>query len=175
MSPFQEALKLVFEYEGVYSDHANDSGGATKYGITQKVARSFGYKDDMIAFPKYIAETIYYEQYWKPMGLDEIGKIHPEVAVECFECGVNMGNKTAVKFLQQSLNSMNRDKRMRNLMVDGSSGKKTLRELRRISNNDVYTLVKMQNVLQGARYITLSQRNKNLKVFIRGWFKRVML
>lgn len=175
MGPFQKALKLVFEYEGVYSNDPNDLGGETTWGITKKVARSFGYQDEMKLLPKHIAETIYFEKYWKAMGLVEIGKIHPDVAIECFECGVNMGNKVAVKFLQQSLNAMNRGKRMRNLIVDGVSGKKTIRELRRVSDKDIPTLVKMQNVLQGARYIQLSQRNKKLKLFIHGWFKRVML
>lgn len=175
MKVFLEALALVFKHEGIYSDHPYDSGGATKFGITQKVAKQFGYKDDMKEFPIHLAQQIYKEKYWDIVSLDLVAKIHPDVAIECFECGVNMGPRAAVKFLQEALNCLNTDLRFRNLLTDGNIGKKTIRELSRIPNKDVPVLVKIQNSLQGARYVKLSQKNRKLKVFMRGWFNRVML
>lgn len=171
-STLHKALSIVFEHEGFYADNPNDPGGETAWGITKKVARSFGYNKPMILMPKELAEQIYREKYWDAMKLQEVTNICPEVAIECLECGVNMGCSIAIRFLQQALNSLNKGKG-RNLTADGKIGNNTFKALRALPPKDHLLLVKMQNVLQGARYIQITQNNRKLKTFVRGWFKRV--
>lgn len=173
-STFHKALKVIFEHEGFYSDDPDDRGGETIWGITKRVARSYGYKKQMILMPREIAEQIYRERYWDAMDLESVTNINPEIAIEMMECGVNMGCSIAISFLQKSLNALNRGKG-RNLATDGVIGKNTLKVLRGLPDKDFSTVVKMQNALQGSRYITLAQRNKSLKKFVRGWFKRVLI
>ena len=38
---FQKALKLVLAHEGGWSDHPEDPGGATNFGVTQRVYDAF--------------------------------------------------------------------------------------------------------------------------------------
>ena len=48
---FDQAFDALLEHEGGYSDHAADPGGKTRYGITEVVARSHGYRGDMRELP----------------------------------------------------------------------------------------------------------------------------
>lgn len=52
MTPFEEALKHTLGIEGEYSDHPSDSGGKTRYGITEAKARAWGYDGPMSARPR---------------------------------------------------------------------------------------------------------------------------
>ena len=42
----------VIGREGGYSNRPADRGGATRWGVTEKVARSHGYRGDMRTFPR---------------------------------------------------------------------------------------------------------------------------
>lgn len=167
---FKTALDVVFEYEGIYSNDRYDSGGKTKFGIIEKEARRNGYHGKMKDMPKSFAEKIYKAKYWDALNLENIASIDYKVAVECFECGVNMGIRTSGKFLQRSLNAINDGK---DLDIDGKLGSRTISKMQRLSQPRLESLVKMQNSLQGARYIALSENNSKLRKFMRGWFKRV--
>lgn len=173
MNPFKEAFELLMIHEGGYVNNPSDPGGETNWGVTKKTALRWGFTGDMRDFPKCKAEEIYKHLYWEAMKLQEVAKIAPKTAIEAFECGVNMGPTWGIKFIQLSLNALNRDARARLLKVDGEIGKKTLKELRKLNEIDTITLVKMQNALQGARYIQITQKNRKLKTFVRGWFRRV--
>ncbi|KKM08171.1 hypothetical protein LCGC14_1726580, partial [marine sediment metagenome] len=47
MNAFDSATKHTLGIEGDFSDDPADSGGATKWGITESVARAFGYSGRM--------------------------------------------------------------------------------------------------------------------------------
>jgi lysozyme family protein len=99
---FNRCLELVLEHEGGYVNHPKDPGGATNFGVTQKVydayrkTRARGYQS-----VKYITEAevnaIYKIQYWDriqgdmlPMGVD----------YAVFDFAVNSGVDRASKTLQ---------------------------------------------------------------------------
>lgn len=56
---FEKAFNHTVGVEGGYSDHPSDRGGKTMFGITEAVARSYGYSGDMRSMPISTAKDIY--------------------------------------------------------------------------------------------------------------------
>ena len=48
---FEHAFERLIGHEGGFVDHPSDPGGATRYGITERVARANGYTGSMREFP----------------------------------------------------------------------------------------------------------------------------
>ena len=168
---FEISFQQVVMIEGGYSDHPSDTGGKTMYGITEQVARDNGYTGAMKDLPLETAKAIYKAQYWDINRLDDVDAISKEIAHEMFDTGVNMGVGYAVKFLQRSLNVLNRIGRdYRDISTDGVMGPSTLSALRAYINKRGHTiLLKALNVLQGARYIDLAERREKNEDFVNGW------
>ena len=61
---FDQAFEKLLGHEGGFSDHPSDPGGATRYGITQRVARLNGYIGDMRELPIDKAKDIARREYW---------------------------------------------------------------------------------------------------------------
>ena len=101
-------IDAVIDREGGYSNHPADRGGPTRYGITQAVARTNGYDEDMRVFPREQAEDIYRRLYWTRPAFDQVAVRAPKIAEELFDTGVNMGPAVAAVFLQRALNALNR-------------------------------------------------------------------
>ena len=104
-------------------------------------------------------------------------KMSVHLATEMFDTSVNMGVGRAVKFLQISLNLLNRDERLYDDMVeDGDYGKTTHRCLQKYLETDtIHTLLKFLNVLQGNHYIEYMKKSPTQEKYARGWFKRVRI
>ena len=181
MSIFDDAFAEVLTVEGGYSDDPSDSGGATKYGIIERVARANGYFGRMRDLPLDTAKQIAKAQYWDILRLDEIAVYYPKVAVELFDTGYNMGIGTAGKFLQQTLNVLNLNQGYySDIVEDGVVGPGTLFALtgyltkRGTAGESV--LLKALNCLQGARYINIATSRPKDEKFVYGWFdKRVRI
>ncbi len=126
---FDKALQQVLKVEGGYSNDRLDSGGATNYGITEAVARASGYTGPMNRISLDLAKQIYRAGYWNTMQLDAIVRAGcPDLAVELFCSGVNVGTGRAGRWLQRSLNVLNdRERHYRDLIEDGAIGIRTLR------------------------------------------------
>ncbi|EXT50381.1 glycosyl hydrolase 108 family protein [Acinetobacter sp. 25977_4] len=60
----EQYLDALIKREGGYVNDTLDSGHATKFGITQTVARSYGYQGEMEDLPLETARDIYKKQYW---------------------------------------------------------------------------------------------------------------
>lgn len=93
-----QAITTLLRHEGGYSDHPSDPGGATMYGITQRVAQQHGYQGSMRDFPLKIATEIYRKSYWEPIRADELPDY---LRFHVFDAAVNSGTVQAVKWLQQ--------------------------------------------------------------------------
>lgn len=86
-----------------------------------------------------------------------------------------MGVRRAVRFLQSSLNLLNRNQKdYEDLIVDGWFGNKTLATLQLLLRKDRNSeaLVKMKNNQQGARYVEIMAGDSRQERFARGWIKR---
>jgi len=88
---FDTSIEPILQIEGGYTDNPADSGGPTKYGITEHVARANGYQGPMQDLPESMAKSIYKLQYWDPLRLDDISALSSNVADELFDTAVNAG------------------------------------------------------------------------------------
>ena len=172
---FLAAWSQTVGREGGYSSNPSDPGGATKYGITARVAHNNGYRGKMEDLTKDQARTIAKRAYWDVLRLDEVALLSSCVAFELFDTSYNCGTLTAGRFLQTALNSLNRrGADYPDLVVDGVIGKNTIGALSdylhiRAKDGEL-VLVRVLNCLQGARYIQVSGRNEALETFVFGWF-----
>jgi lysozyme family protein len=171
---FQSALAATLKSEGKFSNDPNDRGGATKYGITEAVARRFGYVGPMADYPADEASRVYKLQYWDTLRLDEIDEISEDIAQELFDTGVNMGIGRAGQFLQRALNVLNRDQAdYADLIADGIVGPATIHCLRsfiaRRNAQGELVLMRALDGLQRAAYIEIAERDKTQESFVFGW------
>lgn len=150
---FDTAFEQLLRHEGGFSDHPDDPGGATRFGVTEAVAREVGYRGDMRELPLELAKRIYLERYWKPIRADELP---PGVRYALFDAAVNSGPRQAVLWLQRALG----------VEADGAIGPKTM------------SAIYAQNA-DGLRSKILAQRLKfmaglsNWPAFGRGWARRI--
>ena len=170
----KEIIEDIIKVEGGYSNDPKDSGGATCWGVTEKVAREHGYKGDMRDLPKAFAYNIYYGTYVVAPGFDAVFAISAAIATELVDTGVNMGVGTAGKFLQQALNALNDGgTQYPDLVVDGAIGKGSISSLvaflsKRGTDGQV-VLLRALNSLQCARYITIAEAKPSQERFVFGW------
>ena len=102
-----DTINEIIDIEGGYVNDSADSGGATRYGITEAVARRYGYTYKMESLPRSLAFEIYSKRYWDSLNLDEVEKLSHMIAKELADTGVNMGVGRAAEFIQRSLNVLN--------------------------------------------------------------------
>lgn len=165
----------VIRREGGYVNHPNDRGGPTNWGITQQVARAYGYQGDMKALPRSAAVNIYRSRYWTGPKFDQAADICPAIGPELFDTGINMGPAVAAKFLQRALNVLNRGANdYPDIAADGVIGPITLAALRgyvtkrgAVAGGEV--LRKALDGLQCARYVEIAEDNPSQEAFAYGW------
>ena len=175
MNSFDLALKHTLGIEGDFSDDPSDSGGATKWGITEAVARAFGDSGTMQNMSVVMAKSIYRKNYWDLLKLDLVAELSEDVALELFDTAVNCGTGFAGKCLQRSLTAFNRNGRdYPDLTVDGLVGQMTITALRAFLDKrglkGETVLLRTLNSLQGARYIKLAENRPKDERFVYGWF-----
>ena len=167
--------------EGAYSDHPDDHGGPTAFGITEKVARANGFTGDMRELSMSFARDIYKRQYWLEPKFAAVSLLSDSIAEELADTGVNMGPATSARFLQRCLNVLNQQAKLfPDLKVDGQIGPTTLNSLgmflKHRGRSGEVTLLTALNCLQGARYIEIAETEPNNESFVFGWLReRVML
>ena len=100
---FDLALAHVLKFEGGYSDHPADPGGATKFGITHAVLGAHRgrpvSKADVRALTKAEAAEIYRGRYWRAAACDALPA---GIDLAVFDCAVNQGVTRATRFLQKA-------------------------------------------------------------------------
>jgi lysozyme family protein len=156
---FASSLKHVLKFEGGYSDHPLDPGGATNLGVTKATLERFRgrrvTKAEVRALKHAEAAAIYRKFYWDqahgdalPHGLD----------LAVFDCAVNQGPARARKWLQQAAK----------IRVDGVIGPRTLAAVRAA---DRQALLLEFMALRMRHYGGLSRL---FAAFGLGWSRRLM-
>jgi lysozyme family protein len=150
---FNEAVNLVIKSEGGFVDHPQDPGGATNFGITERVARAYGYTGDMRTLLEVEAELIYKTGYWDK---NNVGQLPWLLQYPFFDACVNHGGGNARRMLQRSLG----------VADDGVVGPLTLAKI--CEAQDV-TLV----LLFTAERIKFYTKLSTFKTFGAGWMNRM--
>lgn len=188
MAVFDIAYKITGGNEAGYVNDKDDRGGETYNGISRVFFPNWSgwnFIDEQkkkVMFPENLVlvkdildkkEAEFYKiNFWDKIKGDLISSQF--IANEMYDTCVNMGIVPTVKFLQRTLNILNRKgKAYQDIMVDGKFGPVTLKCLELSINKNGDALVyKILNVLQGYKYITLMESNENYEKYI-GWFNRV--
>lgn len=169
-----DVIDALIAREGGYVDHPADRGGPTRWGITEQVARAWGYAGDMRDLPRETAEAIYLERYWTGPGFNQVAARTDAIAAELLDTGVNMGPMVASRFLQRALNVLNRGaSAYPDVVVDGVVGRMTLYALDRFiaarGPEGLKVLLRMLNAQQSVRYIELAEARPSQEEFEYGW------
>lgn len=155
---FADIIPRILEREGGYVNHPNDRGGATNYGITERVYREWKSADvDVKALSKSEASQIYFEFYWKPSKAELLPSTVRDIH---FDAAVNHGVGRAAKLLQTAAK----------VDVDGVIGLKTI-----AAANDIDPeLLKARYIVARYKfYGDIIQRDRSQAVFMAGWMSRM--
>jgi lysozyme family protein len=100
LANFDAAFAALMGNEGGYVDDPNDPGGATRWGITQRVALAHDYHGDMRLLPQEIAKAIAKSEYWDACGCDDIADV---LDFQVFDASYNSGPDRAKEWLAKAL------------------------------------------------------------------------
>lgn len=187
MAQFSISYRKTSGHEGGYSNHSADRGGETYRGIARnrwqqwegweiidRLKRETDFPQNLDYDPdlQNLVVKFYHDNFWTAIEGDSIPS--QPIADELYDTGVNMGTAQAVKFLQQSLNVLNRNQRdYLDVTVDGKIGQNTLGTLTAyLGKNSADLLLKVMNLYQGCKYLTL-MTDPTQEAFARGWINRV--
>lgn len=176
MSMIDDIIDGILRAEGGYVDHRDDRGGATNWGITEAVARANGWSGPMQGLPRDMAIDIYRRRYVDDPGFGAVVPLSMAIAAELVDTGVNMGPGLAARFLQRTLNALNRrGADWPDVAVDGAIGPGSISALRQAlltrGRPGEAVILKALNALQGARYIELAEGRAANESFAFGWFQ----
>jgi lysozyme family protein len=170
--PFQRSWEHLLEVEQLYSNHAADPGGETMYGVTEWLARKYGYVGKMRDLPVVKARAIAKTEFWDPMSLDHVAWQSEAVARELLEAGYHLGAQTAGRMLQRALNAFGDGV----LGLDGDIGPKTLEAmlvfLRKRGAEGERLLVTVLNALQCTGYVERVETDRRKAAFFYGWVRK---
>lgn len=160
-STFDKAFQMILEHEGGFSDHPQDKGSWTMYGITRaEVSRYIGHEasiDEVKALTIDQAKEIYKKNYWDKLKLDEVKSDLLKLIL--FDQGVNRDTGTIVLKIQKLLG----------VSVDGVFGPVTIAKLN--SQDPKHFSVLFFKDAQKS-YIEIVKRNSSQIVFLNGWINR---
>ena len=191
---YNKNYKLLIENERGYvpPTTTTDLGGETINGISR---RFFPDWDGWVIVDRFddkskhsvmwsdlepLIKNFYYENFWKKICLHrEPPKSHWGVYEELFDTAVNQSKKSAIKYLQKSLNKLNNNSEYYpNINEDGVIGKVTigtinkyLKARRDSDDSKIKVLLSLLNTYQAMRYLSIVDRDENQEANIYGWFR----
>ena len=156
MASFDKAVTKTLEWEGGLT---TDTGGLTKYGISQKA-----YPDlDIAALTIDQAKKIYKRDYWDPINLS--GLTYQPLANQIFDIAVNAGPSRAKSLLKDTLIQLNLPMRYADLSV------KSIQEL---NGRDVMRINNQLVKIRSQFYNDLAAKNSKYKKYLTGWTNRAI-
>lgn len=174
------ALLAIYVNEGGFVDDPHDRGGATNFGVTEKVARKWGYTGRMQDFPKHCdegqpvcADLIYTTDYIDRPGYRPLASIEPAVLYELTDSAVLHGPGRASKWFQLALNA----NCGAGLDVDGRIGQKTIAAYQACqaklgAETACLRVLDSMDGRQRVFFNTLASRDLTQRRFLKGWISR---
>lgn len=104
---FDAAFNFTIGNEGmVYTNDPRDSGGPTKFGVTQKSYENYIGRlvstQEIKDLTLEDAKKFYFEKYWKALSCEKL--ISPAIAICLFDSGVLYGVRTTATMAQKAAN-----------------------------------------------------------------------
>lgn len=171
MGSFKSYLPKEFKAEGtVFENDPTDSGGATRFGLTENDLHEYGldsnsdglidYKDVMALTPE-TAANVLKKLYWDYFKADDINN---QSVAEFFSDGaLNQGRILIAKYVQAALG----------VKVDGFVGDKTIAAINNHPNiRFVFDLIYQQ---RKRRYYDIVKAKPSQKKYLKGWLNRLNL
>lgn len=159
---FDRALAFVLKWEGGFSNHPADFGGATNHGVTQEVYGRWRAQKGLS--PRSVSEisteevhAIYFELYWKEAKCD---RMDWPICLIHFDTAVQRGTFRANQMLQRVLGCKD----------DGLLGPKTF-DLLGLADRDCAARVYLADRLK--HYEKAVEANPTQRVFLAGWRNRI--
>lgn len=162
-----------------YTNDQKDSGGPTKWGVTQKSISVYlgrpATLQEVMDMTRETARQVYLHLYYLAPHFDRVAALSPVIANELVDTGVNCGQGMAVEFLQRALNAFNLNgTKYADIPVDRDCGPTTIGALKAYldwrGNEGVTVMLRALNSLQGERYIDLAEKRPKDESFVYGWF-----
>ncbi|WP_088147020.1 glycoside hydrolase family 108 protein [Achromobacter denitrificans] len=150
---FDTAFDRLIGHEGGYSNHSDDPGGETNWGITLRTAREAGYTGTMRALTRDEARAIYRAAYWNRAKADQYDGA---IAFQLFDAAVNHGIGQAIRFLQRAVG----------VADDGAVGPVTLAAVHAMTVTDVLSRF-------NAERLDFYTKLTTWPTFGKGWTRRV--
>lgn len=180
---FERIFSRTLTHEGAFSDHPQDLGGATKYGITQHTLNA--YQDNLSVTTKSLtaedspdlakatitsltqaqAMQIYWVMYYQQ---PKIYLLSSAIQPVIFDMAVNHGPKQAIKLLQHVLNLSG----LVNISQDGQLGPITARACDQVYQQMGDYLINALCDERIAYYHRIVARQPNQQIFLNGWLRR---
>jgi lysozyme family protein len=163
-----------------YTNDPKDSGGPTRWGITQRTLARFHRRPasaaEVEALTRDEARTIYRWLFVEQPGFGRVFGISPAIADELVDTGVNMGPSIATTFLQRCLNAFNANAtHYPDISIDGDCGPGTLNALKaylaKRGTEGERVLLTALNCMQGERYVELAEKRPKDEAHAYGWLK----
>jgi lysozyme family protein len=160
----ESALAFTLKYEGSYTNNPRDNGGATNYGITQRVFDAWQIKhgeptEDVRDISMDTVNAIYEHDYWLAAHCDSMPD---KLAMVVFDTAVNSGVGHAMRALQTCLG----------IGPDGAWGPRTLAAIKALDDDSEKTLVASYIDHRRDYCEDIVERNPGQSIFLRGWLAR---
>jgi lysozyme family protein len=153
-SSFDKAFERLMAHEGSYSNHPDDPGQETMFGVTSRVARAHGYTGPMNLLPRERAKAIAKSAYWDRIKADQYDGA---IGFQVFDAAYNHGIENAVRFLQRAVG----------VADDGDLGPHTLVAIHRMPVTDVLARFNAERLEFYTKLSTWPQ-------FGKGWARRIV-
>ena len=162
MLPDVATVERILRREGGWSDHPDDRGGMTNYGITLATLKSLdpnATPDVLRNLTKEEASGILLQVYWVETGFSRLWVSEP-LAELLLDTAVHSGGPNAVRMLQRAVS----------VDSDGIIGPITEEAVKRLNGPHLMALVVSERMLWLANLVSM---DPSQGVFLRGWTRRL--
>lgn len=169
MQTIDEMLEVLLKHEGGYTNHPNDRGGPTNWGVTiANYSKYLGRKatiQEVKDMPRSVALDIFKTRFFIQPRINEL---HEGLQPNVFDMSVNAGQTRGIKLLQEVLKILGYP-----CSVDGKIGPNTKKCCENAINNYGWEAINnFYTVRRLEFYFSITRNRPRNASFIRGWTRR---
>ncbi|MDD6087774.1 MAG: glycosyl hydrolase 108 family protein [Desulfovibrionaceae bacterium] len=174
---FEKIYSRTAAFEGFFSDHPDDAGGPTKYGISLRFLGNIGLKDgdadgdgritaqDVDAVTLQKARELMRKNFWDKPGICRLPDL---IAMVTFDFAVNAGSRQAVKITQRAIEACTGLK----CKADGLIGPVTIGAACTALDGRKLEICRKAIELRRDFYRGIVSHRPRQRVFLKGWLNR---